>query len=37
MAGRKLAAATVERFKKRLDEEQERLLRIIEVHELETQ
>ena len=35
MAGRKLAAATVERFKKRLDEEQERLLRIIEVHELE--
>lgn len=35
MAGRKLAAGTVKRFKKLLDEEQERLRRIIEVHETE--
>ncbi len=35
MAGRTLAAATVKRFKKRLEEERERLLRIIDVHEAE--
>jgi len=35
MAERKLAATTVKRFKKLVDEEQERWLRIIEVHETE--
>ena len=35
MAGRTLAAATVKRFKKRLEEERQRLLRIIDVHEAE--
>ena len=35
MAGRTLAAATVKRFKKRLEEERERLLPIIDVHEAE--
>lgn len=35
MAARKLAATTLKRFKKLLEEEQERLRRIIEVHEAE--
>ncbi|HDH02628.1 MAG TPA: hypothetical protein ENH15_00095 [Actinobacteria bacterium] len=35
MADRKLAANTVKRFKKRLENEQERLLAVVEVHSAE--
>ena len=35
MAGRELAATTLKRFKKLLEQERDRLLRVIEVHENE--